>query len=565
MPSGKILRLACPLVVALAWPLVAQNSVPSAPPTAGDQRSSPAAPRKSLTFEEFVDATIAQERRLTKLIRHFKPVIETYIQNQKQDSDVQTSPKDDVYFLSRLRLDGTALSSREFETSGRSRGRKKSRRNAEVFAAGDFAQEVFPDFDHFDRQNYEFKLVRWEMLGEVRCIVIDVTPREATDNRGFMGRIWVEDQDNNIVRFTGTHTAKAYARHSFHFDSWRLNTLGNMWMPAYIYTQESGLNDPSSRGLWFKAQTRIWGYDLQQAGDHREYAKRLTDNPVAVDPNRREASQNLSPNLTVGTSAYTPEDNVVERLQLAGLMAPDGDVDRILETVVNNLLVTNNLDIAGVHCRVLLTTPLESFVIGRTIVVSRGLLDVLPDEATLAAVVAHELAHIVLNHSLAREYASRYRLFFPDLETYTKLDFRFDAAKEAEADSKGQELFSKSPYADKIASVERFLQVLEARSPQLPNLLRAHLSTDFGSSHFVAMRAIGSAKNLQVDHADQMAALPLGSRIKLDPWSDRIEILTAQSPPPMTAADKRPFEVSPFFPYLKRLAEPKATPAGTSP
>ena len=42
---------------------------------------------------------------------------------------------------------------------------------------------------------------------------------------------------------------------------------------------------------------------------------------------------------------------------MAGLMAPDGEVDHILETVVNNLVVTNNLDLAGVRCRVLLTTP----------------------------------------------------------------------------------------------------------------------------------------------------------------------------------------------------------------
>ena len=117
----------------------------------------------------------------------------------------------------------------------------------------------------------------------------------------------------------------------------------------------------------------------------------------------------MSPDLTVGGTTYTPEDNIVERLQVAGLMAPDGEVDRILETVVNNLLIVNNLDLAAVRCRVLLTTPLESFVLGRTIVVSRGLLDVLPDEATLAAVLAHELAHIVLEHSLGAEYACLFR------------------------------------------------------------------------------------------------------------------------------------------------------------
>src|SRR5262249_3805315 len=210
--------------------------------------------------------------------------------------------------------------------------------------------------------------------------------------------IWVEDEDNNIVRFNGTHAAKSRSKRSFHFDSWRLNTLGSMWMPAYIYTQESDPNDPMSHNVWFKAQTRIWGYDLQQAGDHHEYAKRLTDNPAAADPGRSETSQNLSPQLTVGEPTYTPEDRIVERLQVAGLMAPDGEVDHVLESVINNLLITNNLDLAGVRCRVLLTTPLESFVIGRTIVLSRGLLDVLPDEASLAAVLSHELAHIVLHH-----------------------------------------------------------------------------------------------------------------------------------------------------------------------
>ena len=115
----------------------------------------------------------------------------------------------------------------------------------------------------------------------------------------------------------------------------------------------------------------------------------MTDAPVWVDPKRHEASQDLSPANTLGHSTYTWEDNVVERLQVAGLMAPDGEVDGILQTVVNNLMITNGLDLPAVRCRVLLTTPLESFVMGRTIVVSRGLLDVLPDEATLAAVLAH--------------------------------------------------------------------------------------------------------------------------------------------------------------------------------
>ena len=154
-------------------------------------------------------------------------------------------------------------------------------------------------------------------------------------------------------------------------------------------------------------------------------------------------------------------------------------------------------------------------------------------------------------------------MFFPDLQTFTKLDFHFDPAKEAEADAKGRELFSKSPYADKGANVVRFVQLLEARAPELPSLLRAQFDGDFGTSHL--QPASGSPQHLPTDHPDQMAAQPLGSRIRLDPWSDKIEIIKAQSAPPITSAEKRPFEVSPFFPYLKRLEEPQAGPPRANP
>ena len=558
--------LACALIGGiLVWPVAAQNRTHAVQSADEPRPSTPSPPAKGVTFEEFVDSTIRQEMRLTEAMRNFKPVVETYIQEQKHDSTVQTSPKNDEYFLSRLDLTGDAPANREFEIPGHSKQEKEKQfsQSETEFAAVGFAQSVFPDLEHFDRQNYGFKFVRREVLGEVRCAVIDVTPRENSSNRGFLGRIWVEDQDFNIVRFMGAYTSKAYSSRSFHFDSWRLNTLGITWMPAYVYTEESDPHDPSSHGLWFKAQTRIWGYDVQQAGDHHEYAKRLTDNPAVADPQRHEASQSLSPEFTLGGTTYTPEDEVVERLQLAGLMAPDGDVDRILETVVNNLLISNNLDLAGIRCRVLLTTPLESFVVGRTIVLSRGLLDVLPDEATLAAVLSHELAHIVLRHSLGAENAAQFSLPFSDLEIFTKLDFHFDSAKEAEADKKGQELFSKSPYDNQLGSVALFLEALAARSPQLPNLLRARFSNDFGSSHLVGMQAVAKApKRLQMDKPDQIAALPLGSRIRVDPWSDRIEMLKNKMPPVESASEKRPFEVSPFFPYLKRLDEPKTSAAG---
>ena len=94
------------------------------------------------------------------------------------------------------------------------------------------------------------------------------------------------------------------------------------------------------------------------------------------------------------------------------------------------------------------------------------------------------------------------------------MNFRFDPAEEADAEKKGLELFSKSPYKGQLANVELFLEALEARSAQLPNLLHGRFSNDFGSSHLIGMQALaGVAKHLQMNRLDQMAALPLGSRI----------------------------------------------------
>ena len=97
------------------------------------------------------------------------------------------------------------------------------------------------------------------------------------------------------------------------------------------------------------------------------------------------------------------------------MLAPEGDVDKILQTVVNNLEITNNIELPRpVRTRVLTTSPLETFSVGNTIVVSRGLIDVLPDEGSLAMVLSHELAHIVLGHNLGGQYAFNDRMLFSD-------------------------------------------------------------------------------------------------------------------------------------------------------
>jgi hypothetical protein len=535
-----------------------QNSTP--PPLDAARPTSSASAGGGVVFDDLVDSAVRQEQRLADVIRTLTPIIETYIQEEGARPRFQAgiTPNGDDYFLGRLSLTGNSPSIVPFAD-------EEAWKRTEEFFVQDpppfrqiaFAQALFPDLGHFDRQNYTFEFVRWEVLGEVRCAVVDVRPRGNSKNRGFVGRIWVEDQDHSIVRFTGTFTSKGFSKRAFHFDSWRLNTLGDRWMPAYIYTEESNPRDPSSHKLWFRAQTRIWGYDLQHSDYDRLNGKQLTDNPAPVSEKRQGASSHPSPAYAEDDAAYPPEDTVVEQAQRAGLIAPDGEVDEILQTVLNNLLITNNLDIAGIRCRVLLTTPLESFVMGRTIVLSRGLLDVLPDEATLAAVLAHELAHIVLGHAVNPAYLTSITWPFPDSQLFPSLNFpHFDRNQEKDANKKALELFSKSPYEDQSGSVGLFLQTLDASSARFPNLLCGRFSNDFRSSHLVGMQArTDSPRHPKTERPNRISALPIGSRIVVDPWSDQIDMLKSK-PLLLTPSEKIPFEVTPFHPYLKRVDAP---------
>jgi hypothetical protein len=82
--------------------------------------------------------------------------------------------------------------------------------------------------------NYKFDYVRQEFLGEVRCLVFDVTPQPHAGKGRFLGRIWVEDQGFHVVRFNGAYTGSSKTSYYFHFDSWRVNSGANQWLPAFI-------------------------------------------------------------------------------------------------------------------------------------------------------------------------------------------------------------------------------------------------------------------------------------------------------------------------------------------
>src|SRR5579864_1916252 len=418
-------------------------------------------PPAAVTLNDVLDRVVQREHLFMAQMRHMHPLVETYLQDLRNDKDGNPFPVNDRYYLGRLEMsDGPEDVS---FTGQPGFGHRMVSKLTGVYSLHylplGFASMVVLDSD-FQKKYYNFTFVRREFLGEVRCMVIDVQPKPNQKVPHFMGRIWVEDQDFNIVRFNGSYFPQPKINFFFHFDSWRLNLRPGTWLPAYIYTEESNLKTGLTKSLHFKAQTRLWGYDLKALNKNEEFTQILVDSPQSIK-DQSDAAADASPVQAERMWEKQAEDNVVERLTKVGLLAPPGDVDKILATVVNNLLVTNNIDLQGdLRCRVLLTSPLESFTIGHTIVVSRGLLDVLPDEASLGMVLAHELGHVVLGHRLDTKLAFNDKMFFPDEDSFQRLDFRRTPAEEAAADSKAIELLKNSPYKDKLGEAGLFLKEL---------------------------------------------------------------------------------------------------------
>jgi hypothetical protein len=524
------------------------------------------AQQPATALDQVLDRIVAQEKEEVTMIRSHSPMVETYIQLLAPDKNLGTVPNGDKYFLGRAKLENgvqlVSLASGEGKDGSKKGFLGGLFSNSMEFIPEGFLQMVFIDADGFDRQHYQFDYVRREFLGEVRALVFDVVPKDKKEEGRFAGRIWVEDQDFHIVRFNGAYSGSKRGNLYFHFDSWRVNADKNNWLPALIYSEESDIRFALSKKIMFKAQTRLWGYNLGAAKQEQELSKILVEAETPVN-DQTTTARDISPLQAQRSWDRQAEDNVVDRMERLGLLSPSGEVDKVLETVVNNIEVTNNLDLQPeVRCRVVMTSTLEAFTIGHTIVLSRGLVDVLPDEASLAAVISHELAHAVLGHRIDTQYAFFDRMLFDDQETFRHFGFARTADEETAANAKAAELLANSPYKDQLGTAQKFVDALAGRSKQIPNLISPHLGNT------VLTRWNGGALPAQSTPTEQAAvaatttpspadpnlivALPLGGRIKLDPWDDQLTMLKSKPVGAVAEREKMPFEVTPFILFLTR-------------
>ena len=139
-----------------------------------------------------------------------------------------TFATNDEYFLGRLKfskkLDNKAQEASFIPESTAERLRRTPDMLRRHLRMDQFAVEALVvDENNFDRKHYTFDPVRWEYLGDIRCLAIDVHPRDPKTVGAFEGRIWVEDHDYAIVRLNGTRINPPRWDFYVHFDCWREN------------------------------------------------------------------------------------------------------------------------------------------------------------------------------------------------------------------------------------------------------------------------------------------------------------------------------------------------------
>ncbi|MFZ0817028.1 MAG: hypothetical protein WAM78_16000, partial [Candidatus Sulfotelmatobacter sp.] len=213
-------------ISALSISALSQDASSTAPAVTSDAAAAAAqstlSPSPPASFNDVIDRVVQREHFFLAQMRHLRPMVETYLQDLKSDKDGNAFPVKDQYFLGRLDMSEGPEDTSFIGQPGfghRMMNHLTGLYSMHFLPLG-FAQMVVLDTD-FQKKYYNFTFVRREFLGEVRCLVIDVQPKADAPAGHFVGRMWVEDQDYNIVRFNGTYFSRPNTNFYLHFDSWR--------------------------------------------------------------------------------------------------------------------------------------------------------------------------------------------------------------------------------------------------------------------------------------------------------------------------------------------------------
>lgn len=572
-------------LAALATTFSAQATF--AAPLFGKKKPEPVqAPKLTASQNQLVEKAIGREKEVIKTVKERAPLVETYIQNMRPDPVLGQAPDSDQHFLGRVEfgriIGGSQYDVNKATAEGGDRGKFGFFKHSTSFITGlgsslhmqfsaaGFIQMLLMDSNDFDREHYQFAYVRNEFLGNTPTAVFDVTPLGKNKTGRFFGRIWVETRDGNVVRFNGNFAGtEKDSREYYHFDSWRTNVQPNLWLPTSFYVEESD-SKSVTRTLKFKAVNHIWGYVLKVPTKDSEN----TSMDVVGAQDVSNEAQDMSALGAQRAWVQQAEDNVVERLFQAGLLDAPSEFDKTLEALATNILAYNNITLSRpIHCRTLLTEPLESLSVGNTIILSKSLIDttaILSQDGAqqmgnLNALLAFQLAHIILGHRLDTKFAFNDRLLFPSNSVFNRIPMHHTDVDNEAAAKKAMELLGAKELTGGQQYFGLYLQQLQERLKPLKALNQPMIGDGLVKSDndptFWMAALEGKGPKLEMTNLKQQAAMPLSSFLRRDPWTDQVITLHPAFEPLLSPADKMPFEIAPVYIKLSYYQTPTQTPA----
>ncbi|MES2391268.1 MAG: hypothetical protein V4555_06495 [Acidobacteriota bacterium] len=588
------MNLRTKLTTAVTLALLVAPAIPSAAfPLFGSKKpkEDPFVRKLTPAQNALIDKSVVREAVVVKTLKERLPLVETYIQRMKADPVMFQSPETDLHMLGRVDFGkvigdvGYAAGKGPQEKKGKFSFFKHSLGYITglsdslhlTFSERGFVSMLLVDSNSYNRQTYTFSFVRNDFLGTIPTVVFDVHPTKtggAATGR-FFGRIWIERNGGNIVRFDGDFAGSDADRKEFyHFDSWRTNVQEGLWLPTSVYCEETDPKSPT-HVLNFKAINHIWGYQLKVP----DSAAEESDLQVQGATDESNQAQDVSPLGAQREWIQQAEDNVIERLYTAGLIDAPSDFDKTLEALANNILAYNQIQTSRpIRVRTLLTEPLESVAIGNTILLSKSLIDttavVSADGAqqmgNLNALLAYQVAHIILGHRIDTKYAFSDRLMFPPESAFTRLPMGHTDADNAEAAKEAIKLLGAKELADGQQYFGLFLQQLSAREKGLKALTTPQMGDSLVKTDgtFWMQALVSKAPKLANNDLKQQGAMPLGQFLRFDPWTDKVVVMHTTYEPLLSARDKMPFEITPVYmklSYWTAPVAPAAAPAAAAP
>ncbi len=462
-----------------------------------------------LTHKQLGQRIFAGERNMIAGLRDTSPVLETYLQSLWPNA--KESPIDDAYFLSTINfkrdLSSLGHSRRGYQTflfGGIPASRKVRLNNGTKWALSPdgYLDMMFVDIEDFDADTYDLKYLQKDTWGRTSCLIFSVAPKNTRRGGQFKGQIWVETSNFKIIRIEGTFTVSplSFLKRQvggkvplyFSFESVREEVAPGYWLPSYTYFDENrrwqDIYHNGETDFHYRGHIFIWGYK--------------NTNPETV-------------------AKGGDDSDVILRLEKDKLLASPGPVEQRLNAIARQILVASDIHLPDIRCRVLLTTPIEIFSVGDTIVLSRGLLNILPDESVIAVLLAREIANLTMGGIRIRPKTLFHGSLFHETGTkdFEGLGIYESSEEDAAAWKNALVLANRAGYSNGIGYTSLFFAQLVQHSKQIPNLVQARFGRD-------VLDMWKMASVFQTAYGSTNVARPLLLRGKyvIDSWSDGIDV-----------------------------------------